>query len=74
MHKEMTDQEIKETMKTIAKVAGLKLSDERIDRDLPAFKNFLSDFDAIKTVDLAVENEPSTVFRLRKGQSTRGGA
>ena len=66
MHKEMTDQEIKETMKTISKVAGLKLSDDRIDRALPAFKSFLSDFDAIQGVDLAVEIAPSTGFRLKK--------
>lgn len=66
MHKEMTDQEIKETMKTIAKVAGLKLSEERINRALPAFKDFLSDFDAISNVNLAVEGEPSTIFRLKK--------
>lgn len=68
MHKDMTDQELKETMKTIAKTAGLNLSQERIDRDLSAFKNFLSDFDAMSNVTLAVEDEPGPVFRLRRGQ------
>ncbi len=55
MHKDMTDQELKETMKTIAKTAGLNLSQERIDRDFTAFKHFLSDFDAIKSIKLAVK-------------------
>ncbi|MGH7775259.1 MAG: hypothetical protein ACREQA_23780 [Candidatus Binatia bacterium] len=73
MHKAMTDQELKETMKTIAKVAGLNLTDERIDRALPAFKNFLSDFDAIKNVELAVEDESSMIFRLKKQPAKKGG-
>jgi hypothetical protein len=55
-------------MKTIAKTAGLNLSQERIERDLTAFKNFLSDFDAMSNVTLALEDEPGPVFRLRRGQ------
>jgi hypothetical protein len=66
MHKEMTDQEVKESMRSIAKVAGLKLSEERIERSLPVLKNFLSDVDSISTVNLTVEDEPSTIFRSKK--------
>ncbi len=68
MHKEMTDQELKESMKTIARIAGVKLSDERIDRDLPAYRTFLSNVDLIKTVEVAVEDEPMPLFQLKKGR------
>ena len=37
MHKNMTDQELKEAMKQMAKIAGLDLSQERIDQDLASF-------------------------------------
>ena len=67
MHKEMSDDEIKEAMKAMAKFSGVNLSQERIDRDLPAFKDFMSDFDAVRNVKLAVEDEPVMVFRLKKG-------
>ncbi len=68
MHKEMTDQELKESMKTITKIAGVKLSDERIERDLSAYKTFLSNVDLIKTVEVTVEDEPMPLFQLKKGQ------
>jgi hypothetical protein len=42
----MSDEEIKEAMKAIARFSGVSLSQERIDRDLPAFKDFMSDYDA----------------------------
>jgi hypothetical protein len=73
MHKEMSDDELKEAMKIMAKFSGVNLGQERIDRDLPAFKGFMSDFDAIRNVKLAVEDEPVMVLRLKKGQSTKGG-
>jgi uncharacterized protein YaaR (DUF327 family) len=38
---EMTDQEIKDMMRAIAKANGRPLSEERIEADLPAYKNFL---------------------------------
>ncbi len=41
MHKNMTDQELKEAMKQMAKIAGLDLSQERIDQDLGSFKRHL---------------------------------
>ncbi len=66
MHKEMTDQELKESMRTITKIAGVKLSDERIERDLSAYKTFLSNVDLIKTVEVTVEDEPMPLFQLKK--------
>ncbi len=66
MHNEMSDDEIKEAMKAMAKFSGVNLSQERIDGDLPAFKGFMSDFDALRNVKLAVEDEPVMIFRLKK--------
>ncbi len=73
MHKGMSDDEIKEAIKIMAKFSGVNLSQERIDRDLPAFKNFMSDFDAVRSVKLAVEDEPAMILRLKKGQPKTGG-
>ena len=66
MHKNMTDAEVKEAMKAIAKTAGLNLSDERIEIDLSAFKSHLTAVDALNAVDVALEDEPSSTFRLKK--------
>lgn len=66
MHKNMTDAEVKEAMKAIAKTAGLNLSDERIEIDLSAFKGHLAAVDALNAVDVALEDEPSSTFRLKK--------
>ena len=70
MHKDMTDAQLKQAMKTIAEIAGLKLSDERIDIDLPAFKAQLAAIDAVNSVELALEDEPDMTFRLKKPQKT----
>lgn len=60
----MTDAELKQAMRTIAKVAGLALTDERIDRDLAAFKGHLAAIDNIKRVDLPLEAEPAPIVVL----------
>jgi hypothetical protein len=54
----MTDAEIKEAMKHIARVTGLNLTDERIERDLVAYKSQLAAIDRIKAVPLPIEAEP----------------
>ena len=61
----MTDAELKEAMKHIAKVAGLNLSDERIERDLAAFKGHLAAIEKIRSIDLPIEAEPVHTFRLK---------
>lgn len=68
----MSDDELKEAMKIMAKFSGVNLSAERIDRDLPAFKAFMGDYDTIRTVKLAVEDEPAMVLRLQKKATSRG--
>ena len=54
----LTDDELKQLMKQLSKVAGLNLSDERVDRDLVAYKGHLAAIEKIRTVDLPVEAEP----------------
>ena len=68
MHKDMTDAELKQAMKAMTEVAGLNLTDERLDIDLPAFKAHLAAIDAVNSVDLALEDEPSMIFRLKRLQ------
>lgn len=61
----MTDLEIKQAMKAIAAVSGLNLTDERIDRDLPAYKGHLAAIEAIRMVDLPLEAEPAAIIVLK---------
>lgn len=68
MHKNMTDAELKEAMRAMARVAGLELSPERIEIALPAFKGQLDAIDAVNAVELALEDEPNHIFRLKKIQ------
>lgn len=66
MHNNMSDDELKEAMKVMAKFSGITISAERIERDLSAFKAYMSDFDTIRSVKLAVEDEPVLALRLRR--------
>jgi len=67
MHENMTDQELKETMRHMAKIVGLDLSEERLDKDLATFKRHLAAIDAVHEVELNLEDEPIPAFRLKKG-------
>ena len=58
----LTDAELKAAMKHIARVSGLDLSDERIERDLVAYKSHLAAIDKIRTIDLPLEAEPAPTF------------
>ena len=60
----MTDSDIKQAMKAIAAVTGLKLTDERIERDLPAYKTYLAAMETIARVDLPIETEPIPIVVL----------
>jgi hypothetical protein len=62
---EMTDQEIKDIMRAIAKANGRPLSEARIDADLPAYRNFLLAIERIDRHVFAVEDEPAFAFSLR---------
>ena len=58
MAETLTDADLKTLIKHLSKVAGLDLSDDRVDRDLSAYKGHLAAIDRIKTVDLPIEAEP----------------
>lgn len=65
MSPQMTDADLKQLMKQLASVTGLDLSDERVDRDLVAYKGHLAANEKIRAVPLALEAEPFA--RLKKG-------
>lgn len=63
---EMTDQDIKDIMKAIAKANGRPLSDERIEIDLPAYKNYLAAIERLSAFQFAVEDEPAFHFSYKR--------
>jgi len=65
----MTDDELKQLMKQLATAIGLDLTDERVDRDLVAYKSHLAASDRIKSVALPIEAEP---FRGATLSASRG--
>lgn len=60
MAAQMTDAELKQLMKQLSAAIGLPLSDERIDRDLVAYKGHLAAIERIRAVPLPIEAEPFT--------------
>ena len=68
MHGKMTDEQLKEAIRTKARMTGLNLSEERIDMILPAFKGDLAAIDSCRGFELAVEDEPSMIYRLVKAR------
>ena len=58
MSPQMTDADLKQLMKQLANVTGLDLSDERVDRDLVAYKGHLAANEKIRAVPLSLEAEP----------------
>lgn len=61
----MSDHEIKAAMRTIARINGLPLSEERIEVALPAYKEYLAAMARIEAVELPLEAEPFPVVALR---------
>jgi hypothetical protein len=59
----LTDAELKQLMKQLARVEGLDLSDDRVDRDLVAFKAHLAAHEKIRAVPLALEAEPFVTLK-----------
>jgi hypothetical protein len=64
---EMTDEDIKNMMRAIARANGRPLSDARIDADLPAYKNYLAAIARFSAYRFAVEDEPAFHFSFRPG-------
>lgn len=54
----LTDAELKQLMKHLARAEGLELTDERVDGDLAAYKGHLAASEKIRAVPLPLEAEP----------------
>ena len=61
---EMSDEEIKAVMRSIAAANGRPLSEERVEEDLPAYKNFLLAMERLDAYAFRVEDEPAFHFSL----------
>jgi hypothetical protein len=73
---EMSEPEIKDIMRAIAKANGRPLSEARIELDFPAYRNYLAAIDRFSAYTFKVEDEPAFHFsprppsgRLGKGES-----
>jgi hypothetical protein len=71
---EMTNDEIKGLMRAIAMANGRPLSEERIEADLPAYKNFLLAIERIDSYQFAQEAEPAFHFSLHPPATAKGGS
>jgi hypothetical protein len=71
---DMTDQELKELMRAIAKANGRPLSEERIEADLPAYKGFLRALERMDAHTFAQEDEPAFHFSLHPPGPSKGGS
>lgn len=71
---EMTDQDIKDLMRAIAKANGRPLTEERIEADLPAYKGFLLALERMDAYVFAQEDEPAFHFSLHPSGLPKAGA
>jgi hypothetical protein len=62
----MGDQDLKDIMKAIAKANGRPLTDERIEADLPAYRNYLEAIERLRAYEFAVEDEPAFHFSYKR--------
>ena len=62
---EMSETEIKEIMRAIARANGRPLSEERIEVDFPAYRNHLAAIERFSAYNFAVEDEPAFHFSPR---------
>jgi hypothetical protein len=59
----LTDSELKQLMKQLARVQGLDLTDERVERDLVAYTAHLAANEKIRAVRLPLEAEPFVTLK-----------
>ena len=72
---DIPDQDLKAMMKAIARANGRPLSDERVDIDLPAYKNYLAAVERLSAYEFRVEDEPAFQFSYKPtpAGSAKGG-
>jgi hypothetical protein len=56
-------------VRALSRVAGIPLSEERIDVVLPAYRDLLANVDAYSALDVPVDEEPAVSFDLLRGRS-----
>lgn len=60
----MANEMTKETIKTLAQANGLPLPDERLERVLHQYQNFMRLTERLDAFELKMDEEPQTVFTL----------
>lgn len=66
MYKEMSEEELKEIIRGLGKIADLSISEERIQILFPAFRAQLEWISTLNAFKLPMEAEPSSIFQLKK--------
>jgi hypothetical protein len=61
----LTDAELKQLMKQLARVQGLELADDRVESDLVAYKGHLAANETIRAVPLPLEAEPFVKLKAK---------
>jgi len=64
---DIPDEDLKAMMKAIARASGRPLSDERIEIDLPAYRNYLAAVERLSAYEFRVEDEPAFHFSYTPG-------
>jgi hypothetical protein len=59
----LSDGELKDLIKQLARTVGLELTDDRVERDLVAFKTHLAAIERIRSVALPIEAEPFVTLK-----------
>ena len=65
MHSSAPDDEIKALMRQLSKVAGLNLTEERIQNDLAQFRVQLGWIESLDAFHLPLESQPSPAIHLK---------
>jgi hypothetical protein len=60
----MANEVTKETIKTLAQANGLPMPDERLERVLHQYQNFMRLIERLDAYELKMEDEPQTIFTL----------
>jgi hypothetical protein len=60
----MANEVTKDTIKTLAQANGLPMPDERLERVLHQYQNFMRLIERLDAYELKMDEEPQTVFTL----------
>ena len=63
-----TDDELREMIPVLARIAGLQLSPERVEIVLPEYKNLLERLENLNECELPLEAETDLIFDPARGE------